>query len=306
MTTDNTQHGGGGKNKGHIFSHIGEQIYQTLDGLLHQPDGPESRLFEAMRYTALAGGKAFRPFLCVETARLFGVEEDVSIHTAVAIECVHCYSLIHDDLPAMDDDDMRRGRASLHKAFDEATAILAGDALLTLAFEILADEKTHKTMQIRLQLISELAQSIGMHGMVGGQMIDMLSPAQTLDAGGLTRLQKMKTGALISFAVDAGALLGEGDKVQRHALSGYAHDVGLAFQIIDDILDVEGDSNLSGKMPRQNDTHEKATFVSFLGVEGAQAQARLLVDQALAYLEIFGASADPLRAAGAFVISRKN
>ena len=288
--------------KGQIFVQTAKRVYDELDELLQQPDGPERRLFEAMRYTALAGGKAFRPFLCMETARLFGVEEDVSVHTATAIEAVHCYSLIHDDLPAMDDDDMRRGQPSLHKAFDEASAILAGDALLTLAFEILADEKTHKAMQIRLHLITALARAIGMHGMVGGQMIDVLSAVQKLDAGSLTRLQKMKTGALISFAVDAGALLGEGDKAQRHALAGYAHDVGLAFQITDDILD----AGATGYEIGQNDAPEKASFVSLLGVERAQAQAQLLVEQALAYLDMFGTLADPLRAAGAFVIARKS
>ena len=189
--------------------HAVDRVTEQLEALLAVPDGPEKQLFEAMRYSALDGGKGFRPFLVLATAKLFKVTEAHAVRAAAAVECVHCYSLIHDDLPAMDDDDMRRGRPSLHKAYDEATAILAGDALLTLAFELLADEATHADAEVRARLVAGLAKAAGMRGMVGGQMMDMLSPDLALDAGGLTRLQKMKTGALISFAVEAGAALGK-------------------------------------------------------------------------------------------------
>lgn len=278
----------------------------VLDGLLHLPDGPESWLVEAMRYTALDGGKGFRPFLCTASAALFRVDETRALRAAAAIEAVHCYSLIHDDLPAMDDDDMRRGRPSLHKAYDEATAILAGDALLTLGFEILADEATHEDADIRIKLVAGLARAAGSQGMVGGQTIDVLSPDLKLDAGGLTRLQKMKTGALISFAVEAGALLGKAGDTQRHALTNYAHDLGLAFQIADDVLDVEGASDDLGKTAGKDAADGKVTFASLLGVERARDQARLLVTQSINHLDVFGHEADALRQAAEFVIQRKN
>ena len=279
-------------------------VEKTLDELLSLPDGPEARVVEAMRYAALGGGKRFRPFLSVAVADLLGAPLEAVGRAAAAIECVHCYSLIHDDLPVMDDDDMRRGKPSLHRAFDEATAILAGDALLTLAFEVLTDAATHENADIRLELISGLARAAGMQGMVGGQTIDMLSPDMQLDAGGLTRLQKMKTGALIGFAVDAGALMGRARAEQRHALANYAHDIGLAFQIADDVLDVTGGDEIGkslGKDMRQN----KVTFATLLGVERAEEQARQLVTQAINHLDIFGPDADPLRQAAEFVISRK-
>lgn len=289
-----------------LLSDAAGLVYHHIDKMLTLPDGPESRLFEAMRYSALGSGKAFRPFLCLSSAGLFGVSPDAAAPTAAAIECVHCYSLVHDDLPSMDDDDMRRGKPSLHKAYDEATAILAGDALLTLAFDILADEMTHANPQVRLALVSGLTQAAGMHGMVGGQMIDMQSADLSLDAGGLTRLQKMKTGALISFAVDAGARLGEASDEQRHALAGYAHDVGLAYQIADDVLDIEGESTALGKTTGKDEAQNKATFASLLGAERARAQSRQLVDQAIRHLAIFGDEADALRQAAQFVISRNS
>jgi len=279
-------------------------VEKTLDGMLHLPDGPEARVVEAMRYAVLGGGKRFRPFLSVAVTDLLGVPVEAVGRAAAAIECVHCYSLIHDDLPIMDDDDMRRGKPSLHRAFDEATAILAGDALLTLAFEMLADAATHESAEIRLELITGLARAAGMQGMVGGQIIDVLSPDLTLDAGGLTRLQKMKTGALIGFSVDAGALIGKARAEQRHALGNYAHDIGLAFQIADDVLDVTGGQEI-GKSPGKDVAHNKLTFATLLGVERAQAQARQLVTQAINHLDIFGPAADPLRQAAEFVISRK-
>lgn len=281
-------------------------VNALLDGILKLPDGPESWLVEAMRYSALDGGKGFRPFLCTASAALFKVDEARALRAAAAIEAVHCYSLIHDDLPAMDDDDMRRGRPSLHKAYDEATAILAGDALLTLAFDILADEATHEDGEIRLKLVSGLARAAGMNGMVGGQTIDVLSPDLKLDAGGLTRLQKMKTGALISYAVKAGSLLGKAGDAQHHALVNYAHDVGLAFQIADDVLDVEGATDALGKTAGKDAIDGKVTFASLLGVERARDQARSLVDQAINHLDIFGPEADALRQAAEFVIQRQN
>jgi farnesyl diphosphate synthase len=279
-------------------------VEKTLDELLSLPDGPEARVVEAMRYAALGGGKRFRPFLSVAVADLLGAPLEAVGRAAAAIECVHCYSLIHDDLPVMDDDDMRRGKPSLHRAFDEATAILAGDALLTLAFEVLTDAATHENADIRLELISGLARAAGMQGMVGGQTIDMLSPDMQLDAGGLTRLQKMKTGALIGFAVDAGALIGRARAEQRHALANYAHDIGLAFQIADDVLDVTGGDEI-GKSPGKDMRQNKVTFATLLGVERAEEQARQLVTQAINHLDIFGPDADPLRQAAEFVISRK-
>ena len=284
--------------------HAVQQVAAFFDGLLHVPDGPENRLIEAMRYTMLDGGKGFRPYLCYAVAWLFRVDEAHAIRAAAAVEAVHCYSLIHDDLPAMDDDDMRRGKASLHMAFDEATAILAGDALLTLAFEILSDEATHKEAGKRLALVNALARAAGMRGMVGGQMIDLQSPDLDLDAGGLTRLQKMKTGALISFAVEAGAILGGADESERHALAGYAHDIGLAFQIADDVLDVDAASADLGKTAGKDAIEGKVTFASLLGTERARDQAGLLVEQAVAHLTIFGDSADGLRQAAEFVIKR--
>ena len=280
-------------------------VTAVLDTILHIPDGPESCLVDAMRYSALDGGKGFRPFLCTASAALFDVDEACALRVAAAIEAVHCYSLIHDDLPCMDDDDMRRGRPSLHKAYDEATAILAGDALLTLAFDILADEATHEDAEIRIKLVSGLSRSAGMNGMVGGQTIDMLSPELKLDAGSLTRLQKMKTGALISYAVEAGTILGKAGVAQHHALLNYAHDIGLAFQIADDVLDVEGIETDLGKTAGKDAQDGKVTFASLLGVERAREQARLLVTQAINHLDIFGPQADALRQAAEFVIQRK-
>ena len=201
---------------------------------------------------------------------------------------------------------MRRGKPAVHKAFDEATAILAGDALISLAFEILADEATHKTVTTRLDLVAGLARASGMQGMVGGQMIDMMAARDTLDAGGLTRLQKMKTGALISFAVDAGAILGGAEASERNALSGFAHDIGLAYQIADDVLDIEGDADILGKSVGKDDAQDKSTFVSLLGVERAREQALQLSHQAVSYLDAFGERAEPLREAAAFVIQRRS
>lgn len=290
------------------FDQASAQAATLVDRVLHDvlkvPEGPEGRVVEAMRYAILGGGKRFRAFLCCEAAQLFNIPPEQAARAAAAIECVHSYSLVHDDLPCMDDDDLRRGKPSLHRAFDEATALLAGDALLTLAFEILADEQTHHRKAVRLDLIAALGKAAGSRGMVAGQMFDLMSPDMELDAGGLTRLQKLKTGALISFAVEAGALLAMADNDARTALGGYAHDIGLAFQIADDLLDVEASSDDIGKTAGKDALVGKVTFVSLLGIERAREQARVLVDQAIGHLACFGDEADPLRDAAKFVISR--
>jgi farnesyl diphosphate synthase len=268
--------------------------------------GAPSRLIAAMRHAALSGGKRLRPFLVLECAGLFGVPAGAALNTAAALECVHCYSLVHDDLPAMDDDDLRRGKPTVHKAFDDWTAILAGDALLTLAFEVIADAKTHADAAVRAELASGLARAAGGAGMVGGQCLDLeadklgLPPDPSL--AHVERLQAMKTGALIRFACEAGAILGRADPSHRRALSLHGECLGAAFQIADDLLDAEGDAAAVGKATRKD--HGKATSVSVLGVAAAKARLSQLQAQALAALETFGASANALREAVAFVAQR--
>ncbi len=279
---------------------------RLLDRLLAIPPGPEARVFQAMRYSALAPGKRLRPFLVLAGAELFGVKQSCALQVAAAIEIVHTYSLIHDDLPAMDNSDLRRGRPTCHKEFDEATAILAGDGLLTLAFEVLAHPDTHGDPMVRCELVSSLAQAAGSHGMVGGQIIDLLAENDpTLDIGAITRLQRLKTGALIAFSCEAGAILGKTTAEARAALRGYAHDLGLAFQIADDLLDVEGSAAETGKPVGSDAAAGKATFVSILGVERARAQAKLLIEQASAHLDLFDKKADLLRQAAHFVVNRR-
>jgi len=286
------------------LKHASGLIDQKLGEFLVVPDAPEGRVFEAMKYTLMGGGKRLRAFLCIQTAKLFDVEEAHYARVATAIECAHSYSLVHDDLPAMDDDDMRRGRPSLHKAFDEATAILAGDALLTFAFEIMADKQTHPRKAVRLDLISGFSKALGARGMVGGQMFDLMSPELELDAGALTRLQKMKTGALIEYSVDAGCIMGQVPDSIQSALTAYAHDIGLAFQIADDLLDVEACQDDIGKTPGKDKASGKVTFVSLLGLNRAKDQACILVEQAIGHLESFGSEADALREAAHYVINR--
>jgi farnesyl diphosphate synthase len=277
-----------------------------LDKLIAVPDGLERRVFEAMRYAALGPGKRLRPFLVLASGKLFAVARTRTLQAAAAIELVHAYSLVHDDLPAMDNSDLRRGRPTCHKAFDDATAILAGDGLLTLAFEVLAHPDTHGDPAVRADLVLALAQAAGGHGMVGGQMIDLIAEHRPdLDIGAITRLQRLKTGALIAFACEAGAILGKAAPEIRLALRGYAHDLGLAFQIADDLLDVEGSAAATGKPVGQDAAAGKATFVSILGVERARAQAELLVAQAVAHLDVFAERADLLRQAARFVIERR-
>jgi farnesyl diphosphate synthase len=278
-----------------------------IDRLLVKPDGPEARVYDAIRYAALAPGKRLRPFLVLAGSHLFGVGQRSALQAAAAIELLHTYSLVHDDLPAMDDSDLRRGRPTCHKAFDEATAILAGDGLLTLAFEVLAHPDTHGDPAVRIELVSCLAKAAGCSGMVGGQMIDLLAEHDhTLDIGAITRLQRLKTGALIAFACEAGAILGKAPAEQRRAMVNYAHDLGLAFQIADDLLDAEGTAAETGKSVGRDAEAGKATFVSILGLDGARKQARALVEQAIGKLESFGDKADLLRQVAHFVIERKS
>jgi farnesyl diphosphate synthase len=284
-----------------------EAVEHTMERLLPSGDEGEARLFEAMRYSSLGGGKRLRAFFVLASATLFKVAPQSALRTASAIEFVHAYSLIHDDLPAMDDDDLRRGKPSCHRQFDEATAILAGDALQALALEVLAHEETHGDPAVRIALVAELARAAGAHGMVGGQMLDLLaeSQAEPLSIGAITRLQRLKTGALISFSCTAGAILGKASDHARAALSAYAHDLGLAFQIVDDLLDVEGNVVELGKTPGKDAEAGKATFVSILGVKRARAQAGLLAQQAAVHLESFGEAAELLRQAANFVVARR-
>ena len=278
----------------------------VIDRLIRVPSGLEARVFEAMRYAALAPGKRLRPFLVLASAQLFAVVQRSALQAASAVELVHAYSLVHDDLPAMDNSDLRRGRPTCHKAFDDATAVLAGDALLTLAFEVLAQSDTHGDPAVRCELVAALAQAAGAGGMVGGQMIDLIAEHRPdLDMGAITRLQRLKTGALIAYACEAGAILGKSALEPRLALRAYAHDLGLAFQIADDLLDVQGSSGETGKPVGQDQAAGKATFVSILGVERARAQAQLLIAQAIRHLELFGEKADLLRQAARFVIERR-
>lgn len=278
----------------------------TLDGLLPLADTPEARVIEAMRYASLGAGKRIRPFLVVECAKLFGVSESRAHRAGAALEMIHCYSLVHDDLPAMDDDDMRRGKPTVHKQFDEATAILAGDALLTKAFEVLADPETHENAAIRAELCLQLARAAGDRGMVGGQMLDLVAEHSDLDIPEITRLQRMKTGALIAVACDMGAIMGKASHKSRQALNHYAHDIGLAFQIADDLLDVTGDAEEVGKATGKDEAAGKATFVSLLGVERARDQALMLARQAAAHLEIFAEKGEHLVALADFIVTRRN
>jgi farnesyl diphosphate synthase len=277
----------------------------VLDKFLVAPPDLEARVYEAMRYSALAPGKRLRPFLVLASSDLFGVAQRCALQVAAAGEMVHAYSLVHDDLPAMDDSDLRRGRPTCHKEFDEATAVLAGDGLLTAAFEVLADPDTHGDPAVRCELVAALAGAAGAAGMVGGQMIDLIAEHQTLDIGAITRLQRMKTGALIAFSCEAGAILAKAPHELRTALRGYAHDLGLAFQIADDLLDVEGSAEETGKPVGADIASGKATFVSILGVTRARAQAELLIRQAMAHLDLFEQRAELLREAARFVITRR-
>ena len=286
------------------LAEVQADVDRRFDGLLPVPEDARARLYEAMRHAAIGGGKRLRPLLVHASARLFDVSREASARVGVAIEAIHVYSLIHDDLPAMDDDDLRHGKATVHKAFDEATAVLAGDCLHALAFEVLADPATHPDPFVRAELVASLARASGPSGMAGGQAMDLAADGGAFDLGTVTRLQQMKTGALIAAAVEAGAILGRVAEEGRTGLRGYAHDIGLAFQIVDDLMDVEGDEDLAGKKLRKDGEQGKETFVSLLGIERARAQSRLLVDQAIDHLRHFGREADLLRAIARYVIER--
>ena len=282
------------------------RVERRISELIPARDVSHARLIEAMRYAALRGGKRLRPFLLLQSAGLFGAKGPGPMRAAAAVELIHCYSLVHDDLPAMDDDDLRRGRATAHIEFDEATAILAGDGLLTMAFEVLADAATHPSPEVRAELVLALARAAGTEGMVGGQMIDLAAEGQAFDLARISELQAMKTGALIAVSVEAGAILGQASADQRAALAAYARDLGLAFQIADDLLDVEGDEAEVGKGVGKDAAAGKATFVSLLGIDGARARAKELVASATDSLANFDERAGLLRQVAEFVVARRN
>ncbi|MGF1549426.1 MAG: polyprenyl synthetase family protein [Sphingomonadaceae bacterium] len=275
-----------------------------FDGLLPVPSDARARLYEAMRYAAIGGGKRLRPLLVISSAALFHVARDRALRVGCAVECIHVYSLIHDDLPAMDDDDLRRGKPTLHKAFDEAVAILAGDSLHALAFDLIAHEATHEDPFVRSELVSALARAAGPQGMAGGQMMDLAPHDDELGLSEVTRLQQLKTGALIGFCLEAGAIMGRVPPEGRTPLRGYARDVGLAFQIADDLLDATGDEEKTGKRVRKDADAGKATFVSLLGVERARRQANMLIEQAIDHISGFGEEADMLRAIARYAVER--
>jgi farnesyl diphosphate synthase len=283
---------------------IAVDIDQMFDRVLAVPADPRGRLYEAMRHAAIGGGKRLRPLLVRAASDLFHVDRVPALRVGAAIECIHVYSLIHDDLPCMDDDDIRRGKPTVHKAYDEATAVLAGDSLQALAFEIVADPETHADPFVRAELAAELAKAAGPSGMAGGQMMDLAAEGSDFDLAAVTRLQQLKTGALIAFCLEAGAILGHVPPEGRRTVRAYARDVGLAFQIADDLLDVEGQADITGKAVGKDADRGKATFVSLLGPERARQQAEMLVDQAIGHLAGFGAEATLLRSIARYVVER--
>ena len=280
-------------------------VNKTISRLLPQTDLAEDRLYEAMRHGVLSGGKRLRPFMVMQSAKLFNVDPARSRRVAAAVEFLHCYSLIHDDLPAMDNADLRRGVPTVHIRYDEATAILAGDALLTLAFEVLSDRDTHPDPYVRMELVRKLAEASGPQGMVGGQMLDLIGEEQEFDLGTISRMQRMKTGKLMAFACEAGAILGKADDAHKKALNNYAFDLGLAFQVTDDILDVEVPSGMTGKPANQDEKAGKSTFVSTMGKDQAKGRAEMLVAQACRHLHVFEARGDMLKELAKYVLERR-
>jgi farnesyl diphosphate synthase len=283
---------------------IQREVDEGFDQLLPVPQDARARLVEAMRYAAIGGGKRLRPLLLVATAEMYGVGRDAAVRASLAIEAIHVYSLIHDDLPCMDDDDLRHGKPTVHCAFDQATAVLAGDALHAFAFEVLADPATSGDPFTRVELVATLGGASGFQGMAGGQMMDIAAAGSELDLQTVTRLQQLKTGALLGAAVEMGAILGKVPPEGRTHLRGYARDVGLAFQIVDDLIDHEGDEAVAGKALRKDAGAGKQTFVSLLGADRAREQARLLVDQAVAHLGSHGEEAALLRGLARYIVER--
>lgn len=285
---------------------IAQDIDALFDLWLALPGDPRDTLYKAMRHAAMDGGKRLRPLLVQASAALFNVDQEAALRVGAAVEAVHVYSLIHDDLPCMDDDDMRRGKPTVHKAYDEASAVLAGDGLQALAFEILSDEATHGDPYVRAELVLALARAAGINGMVGGQAMDLAAQSSggAFDLPTITRLQQLKTGALIGFCLEAGAILGRVPPEGRGPVRGFARDIGLAFQIADDILDVEGDATATGKAVGKDEDAGKATFVSLMGLERAREQAQTLVEQAINHLQGFGQEADLLRAIAYYIVER--
>ena len=286
------------------LTQIAADIDQEFDALLKLPGDARDRLYAAMRHAAIGGGKRLRPLLVTATAALFHVDRAVAVRVGTAVEAIHVYSLVHDDLPCMDDDDMRRGKPTVHRAFDDATAVLAGDSLHALAFEILASPQTHPDPFVRGELVSTLALASGSEGMAGGQMMDIEAENATFDLQTVMRLQALKTGALIAASVEMGAILGHIPPEGRTHLRGYARDIGLAFQITDDILDVEGDPELAGKALQKDADAGKGTFVSLMGLERAKQQAEMLVAQANEHLSCYGTEANLLRAIANYITER--
>lgn len=280
------------------------EVDRFFDGLLRLPGDSRDHLYEAMRHAAIGGGKRLRPLLTIATARLFAIDRARALRAACAIEALHVYSLIHDDLPCMDDADLRRGRPSVHKAFDEAVAVLAGDSFHALAFEIIADPRTHEYPWVRSDLAAELARAAGPNGMAGGQIMDLAAEGGALDLNAITRLQQLKTGALIEFAVEAACIMDKMPAEARTPYRGYARNIGLAFQIVDDLIDACGDEQAAGKRLGRDADAGKATFVSLLGEERARQQAIVLVDQAIEHLSNHGSEADLLRAIARFAVER--
>jgi farnesyl diphosphate synthase len=283
---------------------IQREVDSVFDAFLPVPKDTRARLVEAMRYAAIGGGKRVRPLLLTATAEMFGVNRASALRASCAVEAIHVYSLIHDDLPCMDDDDLRHGKPTLHRAFDEATAVLAGDSLHVLAFEILSDEATSSDPFTRAELVATLAGASGMNGMAGGQMMDMEAEKAEYDLHSITRLQQLKTGALLSAAVEMGAVLGKLPTEGRTHLRAYSRDIGLAFQIADDLLDVSGDEAKAGKALRKDEEQGKQTFVTLMGEEKAREQAGALAEQAVAHLANHGDEANLLRELARFIVER--